>query len=350
MGPVLHFKAPEQFFTIITAITLAFVAYTVGLSFSSTFLKKSGREILTILVVEVLMTSIVVGIFIYLLTKDAALSIIAASLAPATAPAGTVAVLRDLRAKGELTDACIAIVGLDDAAAIIIYCFGLVCTKMLLGSKVGFASWVYYPVWQIFGAVALGGIIGLFLSYLAKKIHLSSDHVFVICVAVAILAWGLAEIVGVSAILTCMILGTTVINFNVHVGHRSGELIDNIMTPIFILFFAAIGMKIDFSQFASMWTFVIMYCIGRSVGKIIGSAAGSLLSKSEPKITKYLGVALLNQAGVAVGLAFLAAQQLSEYNLGTIIITLMATTTALFQIVAPIFTQYAVRKAGESNV
>jgi len=146
MGPLLHFKAPEQFFTIITAITLAFVAYTVGLSFSSTFLKKSGREILTILVVEVLVTSIVVGIFIYLLTEDAALSIIAASLAPATAPAGTVAVLRDLRAKGKLTDACIAIVGLDDAAAIIIYSFGLVCTKMLLGSKVGFASWVYYPV------------------------------------------------------------------------------------------------------------------------------------------------------------------------------------------------------------
>ncbi|MHC1623695.1 MAG: cation:proton antiporter [Candidatus Methanospirareceae archaeon] len=350
LGPILKFSAPEQFSSVISGITLAFVAYTVGLSFSFSFLKKMGKKVLIILIVEVLVTSIAVWVFIYSLTGDLPLSIILASLAPATAPAGTIAVLRDLRSKGTLTDVSIAVVGLDDAAAIVIYSVGVIWTKMLLGGEVSIASSIVYPVWEIFGAVALGGAFGLAISYVTKKRTLSSDHIFVICVAVAILCWGLAEMIGVSAILACMALGTMVINFNVHIGNRSNELIDNIMTPVFILFFAVIGMEIDFSQFASIWAIVIIYCIGRSVGKILGCSIGGILSKSEPKVTKYLGIALLNQAGVAVGLAFLAAQELSGYGLGGVIITLMATTTALFQLFSPLGTQYAVKKAGEVNV
>ncbi len=350
LGPILKFSAPEQFSSVITGITLAFVAYMVGLSFSYTFLKKMGKKVLIILIVEVLVTSVVVGIFIYLLTRDLSLSIILASLAPATAPAGTIAVLRDLRSKGTLTDVSIAVVGLDDAAAIVIYSVGVVWAKTLLGGKVSIASSLLYPVWEIFGAVALGGAIGLIISYVTRKMHLSSDQIFVICIAVAILCWGFAGMIGVSAILACMILGTIVINFNVHIGNRSNELIDNIMTPVFILFFAVIGMAIDFSQFASIWAIVIMYCIGRSAGKVLGCTTGGILSKSEPKITKYLGIALLNQAGVAIGLAFLAAQELSEYGLGGIIITLMVTTTALFQLFSPLCIQYAIRKAGEANI
>jgi Kef-type K+ transport system membrane component KefB len=350
IGPILHFSAPEHFDTIITGVTLAFVAYMVGLSFSFSFLKKMGKKVLIILIVEVLVTSIAVWIFVYLLTRDPPLSIILASLAPATAPAGTIAVLRDLRSKGALTDVSIAVVGLDDAAAIIIYSVGVIWTKTLLGGEVSIASSLLYPLWEIFGAVALGGAIGLAISYFTKKKSPSSDNIFVICVAVAILCWGLAEMMGISAILACMALGTTVINSNVHIGNRSNELIDNIMTPVFILFFAVIGMEIDFSQFASIWAIVIMYCIGRSVGKIIGCGIGGILSKSEPKITKYLGMALLDQAGVAVGLAFLAAQELSGYGLGGVIITLMATTTALFMLFSPLCIQYAIKKAGEGGI
>jgi len=121
IGPILKFKPPNQFYPIITAITLAFVGYMVGLSFSFAFLKKMGKKIFIILIVEVIVTSISVWLLTYLFTKNMPLSIILASLAPATAPAGTIAVLRDLRAKGRLTEVSIAIVGLDDAAAIFIY-------------------------------------------------------------------------------------------------------------------------------------------------------------------------------------------------------------------------------------
>jgi Kef-type K+ transport system membrane component KefB len=350
LGPILHFTTPIQIDTGVTAITLAFVAYTVGLSFSFGFLKKMGGKVMIILIAEVLITSLVVWIFIYLLTRDLALSMILASLAPATAPAGTIAVLRDFRAKGTLTDVCVAIVGLDDAAAIIIYSIGIVWTKMLLGGNTRIASSFMYPVWDIFGAIALGGLVGLFLSYSTKKVQLSADHIFVVCIIAAILSWGLAEMINVSSILTCMIVGATVINFNVHIGNRSNELLDNIMTPIFILFFAVIGMKIDFSQFfGSLWAIAIIYCLGRTAGKLLGSSTGGFLSKSEPKITKYLGFSLFNQAGVAVGLSLLAAQELSGYGLGGLIITLMATTTALFQLFAPLGIQYAIKKTGEAT-
>jgi len=350
IGQVLNFSAPEQFNVIITGTTLALVAYIVGLSFSFAFLKRMGKQLVIILIVQVLMTFIATLGFVYLLTRDLPLSIILGSLAPATAPAGTIAVLRDLRAKGTLTDITIALVGLDDALVIVIYAVGIRLTKMLLGAEASISFSFTYPLWEIFGGLALGGVIGIATSYLTKKIHLSSDHIFVVSIAAAILCWGLAGMIGVSAILTCMALGTAVINLNVQIGTRSNELIDNIMTPIFVLFFAAIGMAMDFSLFHLMWPLVIVYCVGRSIGKITGCSLGGVLSKSEPKIKKYLGLAMLDQAGVAVGLAFLAAQALSGYELGGTIIALMATTTVVHGLLAPPLIQYAVKKAGEANI
>jgi Kef-type K+ transport system membrane component KefB len=350
IGKHLDFSLPEQFSIIITGITLALVAYIIGLSFSFAFLKRMGKQLVIILIVQVLMTFIATCGFVYLLTKDLPLSIILGSLAPATAPAGTIAVLRDLRAKGTLTDITMALVGLDDALVIVIYAVGIRFTKILLGAEASISFSFTYPLWEIFGGLGLGAAIGVAISYFAKKVHLSSDHIFIISIAVAMLCWGLAEMIGVSAILTCMALGTAVINLNVQIGNRSNELIDNIMTPVFVLFFAVIGMQMDFSLFHLMWPLVIVYCVGRSIGKITGCSLGGVLSKSESKIKKYLGLAMLDQAGVAIGLAFLAAQALSGFELGGTIITLMATTTVVHGLIAPPLIQYAVKKAGEASI
>ena len=350
IGERLGFSLPAQFNVIITGTTLALVAYIIGLSFSFAFLKRMGKQMVIILIVQVLMTFIATLGFVYLLTRDLPLSIILASLAPATAPAGTIAVLRDLRAKGTLTDLAIALVGLDDALVIVVYAVGIAVTKMLLGQATSVSFSLAYPLWEIFGGLGLGGAIGVAIAYFTKRMHLTSDHIFVVSIAAALMCWGLAEMIGVSAILTCMALGTAVINLNVQIGNRSNELLDNIMTPVFVLFFAAIGMQMDFSVFQTMWPLVIMYCVGRSIGKITGCSLGGILSKSEPKIKKYLGLAMLDQAGVAIGLAFLAAQALSEYEIGGTIITLMATTTVVHGLLSPPLIQYAVKKAGEANI
>jgi len=350
IGRALNFSPPEQFNVIITGTSLALIAYMVGLSFSFAFLKRMGKQMVIVLIVQVFITVAATWGFVYLLTRDLPLSIILGSLAGATDPAGTIAVLRDLRAKGSLTDMTIALVGLDDAVVIVVYAVGIALTKMLLGAEAGISFAFTYPLREIFGGLGLGGAIGAVLSYVTKKMHLTSDHIFVISLAAAILCWGLAEMIGVSAMLTCMALGTAVINLNAQVGSRSNELVDNIMTPIFVLFFAAIGMQMDLSLFHLMWPLIIMYCVGRSIGKITGCSLGGVLAKSESKIKKYIGFAMLPQAGVAMGLSFLAAQALSGYELGGTIITLATTTTVVFGLISPPLVQYAVKKAGEVNI
>jgi Kef-type K+ transport system membrane component KefB len=203
---------------------------------------------------------------------------------------------------------------------------------------------------EILGGLVLGGAIGAAISYFTKRMNLSSDHIFVVSLAAAILCWGLAETIDVSAILTCMALGTAVINLNVQVGSRSNELIDNIMTPIFILFFATIGMAMDFSLFNVIWLVVIVYCVGRSIGKITGCSLGGVIARSEPRVKKYLGLAMLPQAGVAMGLAFLASHALSGYELGDTVITVTTTTTIVFGLLSPPLVQYAAKKAGEASI
>jgi Kef-type K+ transport system membrane component KefB len=350
IGQVLDFSPPAQFSVVISGITLALIAYIVGLSFSFAFLKRMGKQMLIILIVQVVITVVATWGFVYLLTKDLPLSITLGSLAGATDPAGTIAVLRDLRAKGTFTDLTIALVGLDDALVIIVYSVGIAFTKMLLGAEGGMSFAFTYPLREILGGLALGGGIGAAISYFTKRMHLSSDHIFVVALAAAILCWGLAETIDVSAILTCMALGTAVINLNVQVGSRSNELIDNIMTPIFILFFATIGMAMDFSLFNVIWLVVIVYCVGRSIGKITGCSLGGVIARSEPRVKKYLGLAMLPQAGVAMGLAFLASHALSGYELGDTVITVTTTTTIVFGLLSPPLVQYAVKKAGEASI
>ncbi len=350
IGQVLDFSPPEQFSNVVTGVTLALIAYIVGLTFSFAFLRRMGKQMVIILIVQVAITVVATGGFVYLLTKDLPLSITLGSLAGATDPAGTMAVLRDLRAKGTFTDLTIALVGLDDALVIIIYSVGIAFTKMLLGEQGGISFAFTYPLREILGGLALGGAVGAAVSYATKRTHLSSDHIFVVSLAAAILCWGLAETVGVSPILTCMALGTAVINLNVQVGNRSNELIDNIMTPIFVLFFATIGMQMDFSLFNLIWVLVIVYCVGRGIGKIAGCSLGGVAARSESKIKKYLGFAMLPQAGVAMGLAFLAAQALQGHELGHTVITITTTTTIVFGLLSPPLVQYAAKKAREASI
>ncbi len=347
---ITGFKAPQAFFSTVTGVTLALVGYIVGLSFSYDFLKKMGKKVMIILIVEVIVTSFTVMLFVYLFTGDMALAVLLGSLAPATAPAGTIAVFRSLSSHGILTDVATAVVGLDDAAGIVMYVIGIIWTKSLLGYHVTIEASVITAIWEILGAFLLGGGIGLAFSYASKKVELTPDQQLVIGVAIALIGWGLAYVIQVSNILTTMAIGMTTINLHKDIGISSYRSIDNIMTPVYILFFGAIGMEINFQYLEALWAVAIVYCIGRTVGKIIGCGIGSLMAKAEAKLQKYLGIALLNQAGVAVGLAAHAANEISSSHLGAIIITLIAVTTAIFQIVSPLGTQYAVKKAGEATV
>ncbi len=345
---LLGFKIPSSFFNVTTSVTLALVGYIVGLSFSLDFLKRMGRKVMIILVIEVIVTGFTVLLFVYLFTGDLALAVLLGSLAPATAPAGTIAVFRSLSSHGILTDVATAVVGLDDAAGIIMYVVGIIWVKSLLGFHVTVVGSIIKALWEIGGAFLLGGAVGLAYSYAGRKISFTPDLQLVIGIAVALMGWGLAYVIGVSNILTTMTIGIITTNLSHENAVSSYRSIDYVMTLVYILFFGAIGAQINFGLLAATWAVAIVYCIGRTVGKIAGCSIGSFVARAEKKLQKYLGIALLNQAGVAVGLAAHAAQEISGTYLGSLIITQIAVTTAIFQLVSPLGTQYAVIKAKEA--
>ena len=345
---LMGFKTSNSFFNVTTSVTLAIVGYIVGLSFSRDFLSRMGRKVMIILIIEVIVTGFVVLLFVYLFTGDLALAVLLGSLAPATAPAGTIAVFRSLSSHGILTDVATAVVGLDDAAGIIMYVVGIIWVKGLLGFHVTVVASIINALWEIGGAFLLGGIIGLAYSYIGKRTTFPPDLRLVVGVAVALLGWGVATIIHVSNILTTMTVGMMVINFSHESAVNSYRAIDYVMTLVYILFFGAIGMEINFGLLAATWAVAVVYVLGRTVGKITGCTIGSMVARAEKKLQKYLGIALLNQAGVAVGLAAHAAQELGNTYLGAVIITQIAVTTAIFQIVSPLGTQYAAIKSEEA--
>ena len=348
LGPILKIPIPLGFGKVISSFTLSLVGFTIGLSFSLDFLKEMGKKMIIILIVEVCITTISVFLFLYLFTRKLPFSIMLASLSAATAPAGTIAVLREWKAKGSLTNMIIAIVGLDDIAGILMYTLGIALTKTVLGLHGNLISSLLSPIWEIFGALILGIVFSLLFHFFLKKISFSRDEMFILSLCLPFILWGIADFIKVSQILSCMMFGAIFINLNPKEGSLLSKLIDNVMTPFYILFFASVGMAIKLSGLEALGLISVLYCIGRSVGKYMGCFLGGVIAKAEDKIKKNLGPALLNQAGVAVGLAYLVSYELPNFpNLANLILITIALTTAIFQFIAPIGVQYAIKRSGE---
>jgi len=350
LGSLFKISAPQGFGKTISSLTLSLVGFSIGLNFSLKFLRKMGKEMLVILSVEVIITTLVVFIILFLFTKQLPLSIMLASLSAATAPAGTIAVLREWKTKGPLTDMIIAVVGLDDAAGILMYTLGIALTKAVVGIHGGLIPSLILPVWEITGALILGAAFSFITSFIINRFSFSRDGMFTLFLSLPFIVWGAANFIKASAILSCMVFGAVFINLSPKRGNLAAQIIDNIMSPFYILFFASIGMAIKLSGMKSLWIISILYCIGRSLGKYAGSYLGGVIAKAEEKIKKYLGTALLNQAGVAVGLAYLVSHELPGFpKLSNAILITIALTTAIFQFLAPVGVQYSADKSREGK-
>jgi len=273
-----------------------------------------------------------------------------ASLSTATAPAGTVAVLRDLRAKGSLTNMLIAIVGLDDGAGILMFTVGAALTKTVLGVHGSLLSSILNPLWEILGGTFLGFGIGFLFSLILKNFKFSEDGIFTLSLGIPFLTWGIAQWINISPILSCMVVGATLINLDKEKGLQTNKILDKVMTPFFLLFFGSVGMEIKITKLMQVGLISLLYCLGRTIGKWIGGYIGGAIAQVEEKVKKYLGPGLFNQAGVAVGLAYLTFHELPGFKtLGETILVSIAITTAIFQFFGPIGVQFAIKKAGEAQ-
>jgi len=335
-----------------TNLALGFVAFIIGGELTISLLRKMGKSIIAIIIGESLGAFAVVFLGVYLLTNNLPLAILFAAMAPASAPAGTVAVIHEYKAKGKLTNAILAVVGFDDGLAVLIYAFSIAIVGILVSSGTFSASnLVMTPLMEIGGALLIGAVIGAIFAVILKRLIEREEFIAVTLTAILVTA-GLSLLLDVSLILSCMAMGMMVINAYPRENRPVFEHIKSISLPIYILFFIIAGINLHLGLMLTIGAIGIVYIICRSTGLIGGSYLAALASKADPVIRNNIGLGILSQAGVAIGLALLASQKLASLGMpevGTIIVTTIAATTIVFEVIGPLSARIALSRAGETS-
>lgn len=347
-----------SFFNVITSeqkpiidfvneFALGIIGFSMGSEFKLSDLKKLGKDVFVITLMEVVGVLVLVFVMMYfVLGKSFVFSIIIASMSAATAPAGTVMVIRQYRAYGPLTKTILPVAALDDVLGIISFGISLSLAKMSLGNQdVGPLAMVLNPLLEIAGSLVLGAILGAIFTYLVKKIKSKEDELSAIILTI-FLATGLANWLGLSALLVNMMLGTMLVNYHVN----SKKVFDNINSfapPLNLMFFTFAGASLDLSILFSIGILGLVYALARAAGKIFGANLGAKIVGSKDTIAKYLGMSLLAQGGVSIGLSMIVARELPAY--ASEIITVILFSVLVFEILGPILAKIAITKAGEVN-
>ncbi len=345
--------------TFVTEIALGFVALTIGMELNLSLLRRYGLGIILIILFESFMAFFAVTVALYLWTGDLPLALVFGAMAPASAPAGTVAVIQEYRAKGSLTKALYAVVGFDDGLAILIYGFAAAAARWLLLHEAAMSTksviaGLWEPVREIGLSFAIGVVWGFVFRFMMRRIR-TPRYILTVVFGSVLLITGLSTTLHISLILTNMLVGFVFVNTGrERVVHRVSERItESIMPIIFILFFFLAGAHLKLGQLPSLGMIGVIYIVFRSLGLIGGAKLGAAIGRMETKIRKYLGLGILSQAGVAIGLSLVAKQRLSAIAtshaiaVGEAVITTVAVTSIFFEIIGPILTKIALERAGE---
>ena len=332
----------------INELALSAIAFNIGGEFIIKQIKKLGKEIFIIAVFEVLVVVFLVfGVMFYLLNQPFVFSVMVASMSAATAPAGTMMVIRQYRAKGPLTNTILPVAALDDALGIMVFGLAMSLAKISLGEVTGggFAL-AAAPFIEIALSLVLGSVLGVILSYLSKFVKSSEEMTSFILVFI-LASSGLAQVFELSSLLSSMMMGAVFVN----ISKKPLKVFSNInqfMPPFNLLFFALAGSSLDLSVLSSIGLLGLAFVLSRMFGKVIGSTMGAYVAKSEPVVKKYLGWALLPQGGISIGLSMVVKDQLPALSDG--IVTLILFSVLVFEIAGPILAKVAITKAGEVNV
>lgn len=352
-------KDPNGIWTGISNVALGFIAFAIGNEFRLSQIKKIGKQATVIGIFQAVVATIVVDIaliVVHLIAPKAfpiESAIILGAVASATAPAATLMVVRQYKAKGPVTDTLLPVVAIDDAVGLIMFAVSFGIAKALLDGGVSIVSIIVEPIIEIVGSIALGAVMGCLITFFERFFHSRSKRLSM-SVAFVLLTVGITLIpdmhigsvkIAFSPLLACMMLGTIFCNLC----DFSEELMDRLdrwTAPLFILFFVISGAKFDFSMFGNVLIVIvgIVYIVFRSLGKYSGARISAMMVKSPPTVKKYLGITLLPQAGVALGMAITAS---SLGTVGAIVESVALFSVLIYELVGPFFTKVALQKAGE---
>ena len=345
-------------FGLISDLALGFIAFSMGNEFRLSQLKKIGKQATVIGVLQALITTIVVDVALIALhfampdTLSIPAAIVLASVATATAPAATLMVVKQYKAKGPVTDVLLPVVALDDAVGLVVFAISFGIARSMGTAGVSPLVIILEPLIEIVLSLLLGFVMGLLFTLCEKYFHSRSKRMAVsvtfvmMTVAISSLKFEVGGIhIAFSSLLACMMLGTVFCNI-CEVSEELMDRADRWTTPVLILFFVISGAELDLSVFAQ-WTVVvvgIVYIFARSLGKYYGANISARMTKSDPNIIKYLGITLLPQAGVALGMAIKAIELGPD---GAIVRNITLFAVLIYEIVGPFLTKIALTKAGD---
>ncbi len=323
-------------------IALAFIAFSTGEFFKLSTLKKNGMKVVIITVLEACLATVVVFIVTYcILGVDLGFSIVLAALASATAPASTVMTIRQTGAHGDFVDTLLQVVALDDVVGLIEYSVAIsLALSVSLGSASVGATGILKPIGINLGVLLLGGLFGLFLKLLMPKKR-SEDNRLIISVSLIFAFCGICALLDVSPLLGCMSMGTVYINITND--EKLFKQLNYFTPPILLLFFVRSGLSFRLDALVNNSTAVgntpllvigVVYFVVRIVGKYAGAFLGCLITGKPKEVRNYLGLALIPQAGVAIGLAALGARTLGGET-GVALETVILSSSVLYELVGP---------------
>jgi Kef-type K+ transport system membrane component KefB len=365
-------------FSFITEVALGFVAFTIGAELSMRSLRQMGRGVVSIILMESFGAFLVVMGVVYALTRSWPLALLFGAVAPASAPAGTVAVIQEYRAKGPLTQVLYAVVGFDDGLAILIFGFAAALAKVILLTSLNvtegsdtFMAAMKTPAMEIAGSLVVGTVMGFIFCQLVRRLQHPRDMLIMVFGTV-LTATGIASHFHLSLILTNMVIGFVLVNTRHRtLVQRVSAPLQEVMPLMFVLFFCMAGAHLNIEELPKLGVVGVAYVFARSAGLIGGSRLGASLGRADEKIKKYVGLGILSQAGVAIGLSLIIQKEFSElasrpevaasiekmgvagqvlYDpvaMGAVLITTITATCIVFEIIGPILTKYALTKAGE---
>ncbi len=342
---------------LISVVALGFIAFTIGNELKFSYFKKVGTKPIVIAFFEATFGVLLVlaGLLAYFMitgslnNEHLRFSIVLASIAAATAPASTMMVIRQYKAKGKLTETLMAVVAIDDSVAVLLFGIGIAIANAINPDVVHASALmqILSPVKEIFISILLGGGMGAILVLATKWFTGRGNRISLVVMSVFITIY-LTEHFGGSSILGSMTLGMIFANFSKKNEEVNG-LVYFITPPIYIMFFVLSGVELQINVLLTVGVFGIIYMIFRFVGKYLGATTGSVITKQEPNVSKYLGFSLIPQAGVAIGLSLVAAQVLPE-EMGAQVRAIILASSVIYGLIGPVVTKYTLRKAGEITI
>lgn len=344
---------------LLSNLALGFIAFAMGTEFMLPKLRTTGRQAVAIAIFQACLASIFVAIAlvaVHFIAPDK-MSLPAAitlgAVASATAPAATLLVVRQYKAKGPVTDMLLPVVALDDAVGLVLFAVAIGIAKALQGGSLSFVSIIVNPLVEIVCSVVLGGLLGWGLDRVEKYFHSNRNRVILLIAAVTLTtALSMYEItigelkIGFSSLLTCMMLGTVFCNL-CPIAEDLMEREDRWTAPLYCLFFVMSGAALRLDVFAdiAMIGVGIIYILARALGKYFGARWSAQVTHCDHTIVKYLGITLFPQAGVALGMSLTAAASLGED--GSMIRSITLFSVLIYELVGPALTKMALTKAGD---